>query len=233
MSKISDKQIDNYALNYMSPEEKESFEKEMETNEELRKEVQFFQQIVQTAQFQKLFETKSRIKEATVDWRNYVSEFEQSTSTGAISKGFENLADSINNLIAQFFMPYSAAYRNVAVEQLSTEDQGFFYYNKKEYSKAIPMLQKLPEDDHEAQLMIGSAYAALQDYESAYPYFKQLIDDEAVFYLDEAYWYAALSLIGLNRLEEAKKHVQDLINKKKISAAMRENAYALLQKINQ
>jgi len=130
-------------------------------------------------------------------------------------------------------MPYSAAYRNVAVEQLSTEDQGFFYYNKKEYSKAIPMLQKLPEDDHEAQLMIGSAYAAQQDYESAYPYFKQLIDDEAVFYLDEAYWYAALSLIGLNRLEEAKKHVQDLINKKKISASMQENAHALLQKINQ
>ena len=163
MSNMKDKQIDNYALNQMSPEEKELFEKEIGPSNELQKEIQFRKQIVKTVQYQKLVETKSRIKEATVSWRNHVPDLEHSkfNKTESIIKNFENFADSISNLIAHFFIPYSAAYRNAAVEQLSIEDQAFFYYNKKEFSKAIPLLQKLPEDDYESQLMIGNAYACL------------------------------------------------------------------------
>lgn len=230
---MKDKQIDNYALNKMSAVEKELFEKEIETKIELAEEVQFIKQLVNTVEHQKLVETKLRIKEATAVWRNNVPELNSKLiDTESIMKSLENIAEPIIHLIAHFFKPYSAAYRNAAIEQLNIEDKAFYFYNKKEYVKAIPLLLKLSKDDNEVQLMIGNAYASQQDYQAAYPFFKQLIDDESVFYLNEAYWYTAICLIGLNRFDEAATHLQYLLDNKKTSKKMQENASALLQKLS-
>lgn len=229
MNKTIQDQIQLYLLNRLSSTDKVIFEQLIQNDPELKKEVQLQKQIAEALEYMGSMEAKAYLKKSVQNWRQYVPELKKSTFTEKIQHSIEHL----NNLVLQFFNPYTAAFRNAVIEQFSIQDQAFFYYNKKEYSKAIPLLLKLPREDQEVQMMIGNAYLAQKDYEIAYSNFKQLIENEAIFFLSEAHWYSSLCLTALNQLEEALKHIHYLINDENTSNEIRLNAKTLLQKLSQ
>jgi len=237
MSNIIQDQINLYLLNRLSPEEKVAFEKQMENDLKFKKEVLFQKEIAEAVQYKKSADAKAEITSLVQDWGKYIPEPElNETATNfkqSVQQNIENFADTLNTLIAEFFNPYPAAFRNAAIEQLSIEDQAFYYYNRKDYLKAIPLLQKLPKDDQEVQVMIGNAYLTQQDYKTALLYFKNLIEDEAVFFLNQAHWFAGLCQLGLNQIDEAQNHIQYLINNENTSKETLQNAHALMNKLSQ
>jgi len=233
MNKILEDQINLYLLGRLSPEDKLHFEKHMKNNLEFKKEVLLQQEIAQALQYKRTQNTKAAIKSHAQNWQEYVPELNETKKPliEITKKSIENLVEDLDKLVLQVFNPYSTAFRTTTVEQLSIEDKAFFYYNKKDYAKAIPLLLKLSKEDQEVVLMIGNAYLAKQDYVTAYPYFKQLIDDEAVFFLSDAHWYTGLCLLGLNRIAEAQKHFLHLINDENTNKEIQQNAQILMDQL--
>jgi len=235
MSRIFQDQINLYLLNRLQPEEKVIFEQEMQNDATFRKEVQLHKELTEALQYKNSVEAKLHIENIVEDWKQYLSKAKEANESLAQTAkiGVENLTNTLSALVLQFFNPYSAAFRNAFVEQLSIEDRAFYHYNRKDYLKATPLLLKLPKDDQEVQLMTGNALLAQQKYKTAYPYFKQLIKDEAVFFLSDAHWYAGLCLIGLNHINEAEKHFDYLINDENTSKEIKQNAQTLLNRLPQ
>lgn len=233
MSKTLEDKISLYLLNRLSPEEKKIFEAEMENDTAFKKEVRLQKEVTAALQYKRSVEAKAVIKNRVKNWQQHVSELNKPNLVEAAKQGLENLSDVFQTLVVQFFNPYNAAFKNRKVEQLFTEDQAYFYYNRKDYTKAIPLLQKLPDDYYEVQLMLGNALLAKREYKTAYPYFKKLIDEEAVFFLSDAHWYGGLCLTGLNQIERAKKHFQYLIDEENISQQTRQNAQTLINSLSQ
>jgi len=235
MNKILEDQINLYLLGRLLPEDKAIFEKNMQNNPEFKKEVLLQQEIAEALQYKKILETKATVKNLAQNWEQYVPELNETKPNfiETAQQSIDNLVEDLNKLVLQVFIPYSTAFRNTAVDKLSREEQAFFHYNKKDFAKAITLLIKLPKEDQEIILMTGNAYLAQQDYKNAYPYFKQLIDDNAVFFLSDAHWYAGLCLTGLNWVAEAQKHFQYLINNENTDKEMQQNAQTLLHRLNQ
>jgi len=233
MSKYNEDEISRYILKRLSTNERIKFEDEMQNDTEFKQEVQLQLQITEALQYQRSLEAKVYLKKSVQNWRQYVPKLNRPGFAQKAQQGIEDLVKDLNNLVLQFFNPYSAAFRNPVVEQLSIEDQAFYYYNRQDYIKAIHFLQKLPKEDQEVQLMIGNAYIGLKDYEVAYPHFKQLIDDEAVFFLSDAHWFGGLCLIGSNQINEAKSHFSYLINDENTAKELQQNAQTMLNKLAQ
>jgi len=232
-NKILEDQINLYLLGNLLPEDKAIFEEHMQQNPAFKKEVELQQEIAKALQYKKTLETKTAVKSFVQNWQQYVPELNETKPNfiETTQQKIENVVEDLSKLVLQIFNPYSAAFRSNAVEQLSTEEQAFFYYNSKDYAKAIPLLSQLPKEDQEVVLMLGNAYLALQDYETAYTYFKQLIDEEAVFFLSDAHWYAGLCLTGLNRVAEAQTHFLHLFNDENTNIELQQNAENLLDKL--
>lgn len=233
MGKYNEDEISRYILERLPPNEKIKFEEEMQNDTEFKQEVQLQLQITEALQYQRSLEAKIYLKKSVQNWRQYVPKLNRSGLAQKAQQGVEDLVKDLNNLVLQFFNPYSAAFRNPVVEQLSIEDQAFYYYNRQDYIKAIHFLQKLPKEDQEVQLMIGNAYIGLKDYETAYPYFKQIIKDEAVFFLNDAHWFGGLCSIGANQINEAKNHFNYLINDENTAIELQQNAQTILNKLTQ
>lgn len=234
MNKMLEDQINQYFLGGLSPEDKVVFEEHLQNNSDFKKEVQLQNELAKAIHYKKNIELKTTVKNFTQDWQQYVPELNETKQNliEATQQSVKNALEDLNNLVLQVFNPYSTAIRNKVVEQHSMEEQAFLYYNRKEYAKAITVLLKLPKDNQEVMLMIGNAYLAQQKYEAAYPYFKQLIDEEAIFFLSYAHWYAGLCLTGLNRIAEAQKHFQHLINDENTSKDLQQNALTLQRQLN-
>lgn len=235
MNKILGDQINLYLLGRLSPEDKLHFEKHMKNNPEFKKEVLLQQEIAQGLQYKKNLHTKAAIKSHAQNWQQYVPELNETKKTliETTKKSIENLVEDLNKLVLQVFNPYATAFRNTTTHQLSIEEQAFSYYNKKDYAKSIELLLQLSQEDQEVKLMIGNAYLAQQDYDTAHTYFKQLIDDEAVFFLSDAHWYAGLCLTGLNQISEAQKHFLYLVNDENTNKELQQNAQILLDRLVQ
>jgi len=233
MDKIFEAQINLYLLGRLSFEDKVIFEKHMQDNVEFKKEVLLQQEIAQALLYKKNLTTKATVKNLVQNWQQYVPELNETKQNiiETTQQNIENMLEDLNKLVLRVFNPYPIAFRNTAIEPLNTQDQAFFYYNRKDYAKAIRLLLQLPKEDQEVLLIIGSAYIALQNYETAYPYFKQLIDDKAVFFLSDAHWYAGLCLTGLNKITEAQKHFLLLIHDENTNKEIQQNAQTLLDQL--
>lgn len=215
MTEFNEDYINRYIFNQLNEREKKSIEAKMQVDNILRNKVKVEMNIMQITQKIARFDVKQQINNITKNWEQYVPELatngvaEPQTQTLSI----EAIADGLAALMNQFFRPYSVSFRKDSSNQ-TIEGNAFKLYKKEAYKEAIPLLKQLPNENIEAKLLLGNALLINQKFEQALQQFTAIIEQKTIGYTSEAQWYAGLTLLNLNKLNEAKLYFKEItINK--------------------
>lgn len=93
--------------------------------------------------------------------------------------------------------------------------EAYFFYQNKEYAKAIPLLESLITEgtiDPEATFFLGLSYLYNEQPEDGAKQFKTVLAGAKNNYQDIATWYLALALTDAAAYEEAKIHLSTVAN---------------------
>jgi len=233
MTNFDEMYIDRYLLNQLTVSEQHEFEQTMKQNAALVKQVEAQKKLIQATKLVKREATKAQVKTNTKNWEQYVDKLAGTSPSKiyGLKQSIQALSEEMQALINQFFRPYSVNFRNTESEIHTLEDKAYNFYSQKDYEQAFGLLEQLPNTNKEAKLMLGNALLIEHQYESAYSHFIQLIEENAIGYVSEAHWYAGLSLLQLNRIEEAKIHFQTISINEYAGKKLKNKALEILKKI--
>jgi len=226
-------QIDRYLMKQLPLEEAVAFEKEISGDLNLANEVEEQRKLIQSLRLAGKFETRSQIKAITKNWKDFVPELSKSKKGGfeTLTNKTEEKIEQLIQLAYQFFIPYSVSYRNSPTQNRNEKEDAYYLFTKKDYERALPLLEKLPDKNIEARLMTGNAFLALQKPENAYQQFETIIKKEPIGFLIEAHWYAGLAALCLNEKELSIKHFQIVIEDDNSSKKLKVKATDLLNNL--
>jgi tetratricopeptide (TPR) repeat protein len=220
---MNENQIDRYLLNLLNQEEKEAFEKELEINPALAKEVEQQKSILEDIEGMGRIEMKAKLqkihKELYGNDHNQKSIFRSlffkiaaaAVFFGVLSFGWWCLQNNETSatLYTQNFEPFELS--------LSERSEGDMALNKIEnlyldgkYTEAIPVFQDALNEagSQNSQLLLGLGISYLQteQAEKSIPQFLQILMNKDFNYEDEAQWYLGLAYLKLNQIDLAKEH---------------------------
>ena len=215
--------IGQYLDGELSGESLLTFEKELQENPELAHEAMLYRAIENDRTSQsKNREEKERLA-STLQGLN-ASYFKTAPAKTVSLKRWWYAAASVAAAVIVIFVfrPFSGesfnsdklfAYYSKEIVSLSEGQRGVndtlavkaaSLYNKKDYSQALPLLQKTlsaKPDDTELMLATGVCYMQTAKTDSAIKIFDKIADGSTV-YKNQAIWYKALVLLKQNKLEE-------------------------------
>jgi len=117
----------------------------------------------------------------------------------------------LDPLFKEFYSPYSISVRSTD-GSVTPKEKAYQLYANKNYADALPILSKLSPESQEMQLMVGISQLETGNPDAALAQFKGLIAQNSELYIDHAKWYAALTLIQLNKKAESKTLLNQLAN---------------------
>lgn len=241
--------IDQYLLNNLEADEKEAFEKLIQSSTEAKTTFEQRKEMLGYIQLMAQQTKKKQIASIQVKEEDFIFEDEINTSKHRSISPFTYLAlaasivfllgmafifsnDSSTNYTAladkyyeTYTIPQSRNSGSSAVK--NDKERAIEAYNNKAYQKAIPLLATF-EDDLELSLLLGIAYYETTQFDSALQQFKTLSNDENILYQNEALWYSALSNLQLKNKDEAKLDLEKISNNKRVSKKIKQSAESLL-----
>jgi len=233
MTNFDENYINRYLFNQLNDSEKKIIQDKMQVDKILQNKVKTQMNIMQATQKIALFDVKKQIKNITKNWEQYVPEltFEKVSETKDEKLSIEMVIDGLANLYNQFFRPYSVSFRKASSNNLTIEENAFELYKKEAYQQAIPLLKQLPNENIEAQLMLGNALLITQKFEQALKQFIKIVQQKTIGYTTEAKWFAGLTLLNLDRLDEAKLYFKEITFDKYAEKKIKKKAIEILEQI--
>ena len=234
-NKHSHEIAEQYVLGYLSPEEKELFEKDMQQNPDLRKEVDLLKGISQAILDQDLLEFRSMVQENAAEYR--VSRkgqrlrriFVQASAAAAtiilLAATFFILSVQGHRAVSsgKVFSEFYNSYHSGLISRSGSDNEDEVYsravrqYAAMQYEAAAPafdtVLFKNPNNNG-ALFFSGMACMELKHYKKAARQFEKIVQNSNSLYVQQAEWYWGLSLLAINDRKNAVLHFRNLVSRK-------------------
>jgi tetratricopeptide (TPR) repeat protein len=214
---------ERYVVGYLSPDEKEWFEKELLLNSELNKEVELLKGISIAIKDQDLLEFRDMVQEEAAEYklsrkgRQLRTIFIRASAAAAsiiliaatffvLSIQGHRAASSIK-VFSEYYNPYQSGlvFRSASGED-NLYDQAIRLYSALQYKSASLAFDSIlfrDPDNNGALFFSGLACMELKDYKKASSQFEKIIDNSNSLYVQQAEWYRGLSLLAVNDRKNA------------------------------
>lgn len=246
------KQVDHYLAGDLSGHELQSFEKELERNEDLRKELKLQQEINSALSEKDVIDLRLQLqiihKEVEqIDKQPALFYFFKNRAVQVAAASFillvvmvffanqfiqtgSNLNDDLYDRYYNRFEPVNL--RSGSVEIDNTYMEALVAYQEENFKKAQLLFEEVVSMDYskmEANLMSGASNMELNKYNKASTSFKKVINHQDNLFIEDAEWYLGFCYLQTNNtgkaLEQFEKIAMGNSNKK-------EDAKKIARKIN-
>jgi hypothetical protein len=132
-------------------------------------------------------------------------------------------------LFAQYYQPY----QNIPIRFVKCHENNlqfaYIAYENKQYREAINYFDKVLNFDNTVNFYKGISSIECKDFNSALNCFKQVLSNPLSPYYVDANWYIALTWLKLDKPENAKVHLNWLLQNDRY---YKEKAFAILKELN-
>lgn len=205
--------IEAYLNNQLNPAERESFEKQLADNPELKQAVERFRQSEEVLDVV----IREDLRQKMQQWRKEMPPPKPKifTLTRSIAAALILIAAASTFIIIQInrysneslALRYFEAFDEgnpMGAQESDKLKAGINAFEKGEYAQAINILSDIPEDHPEfdkAQLYIGSAYMKLKKFDKSQPYFERILAMNYSLLKDLAQWNLLLAWLGAGQTD--------------------------------
>ena len=201
--------IESYCLGKMSSAEKSAFEAELNSNPDLKKEVEVFRQSVLAIKmnaFKKSLQNIAESGEEIPKIKSYRWLYAAASVVVLLSVGWYFFLRSSES--DRLFAQYATVDPGLPVPMSATDNFAFHDamvdYKNEQYDKAInkwsSLLQTSPQNDT-LIYYIGMSHFNSTDYSKAISYFDQVVNMRESVWVKKAEWYQVLSLLKTEQVQ--------------------------------
>lgn len=135
-------------------------------------------------------------------------------------------------LFAQYYQPYQLNYqvRSAEVSEINLQ-QAYQEYDKKNFSQAIALFDKVMRTDNTLQFYKGISNIESGKLNEAVKVLEESLENKSNTYFSQTHWYLSLAFLKLNQPEKAKLHLLWLLKNLEIDNIYRNNASAVLSEL--
>jgi tetratricopeptide (TPR) repeat protein len=226
---------ERYVLGYLSPEEKEWFEKEMQESPELKKDVALLNGISNAIQDQDLIEFRAMVQEEAAEYkisrrgqklrRIFVRTSYAAATIILVAATFFVLsiqghrAVSSAKVFSENYSPYKSGLvsRSGSVSDDELYSRAIRQYAALQYKSASITFDSVIYKDpgnNAALFFAGMAYMEIKEFQKAAQRFEKIIRNDNSLYVEQAEWYRGLSLLAINDRKNALVHFKNLASSK-------------------
>jgi len=226
--------IERYIAGEMNSEEMIWFEKELEGNEKLRKEVELRKKADAIISDREILNLRSKLKQiekkreviVPARRRTGVRNIRYAAVAGAIVllgcfALFQKNDMSNSEILDRYYKSYEATApsRSENTELNSDYNLALEYYKVHDYKSAAVYFSKVIESDSrnmQSTLLYGVSNLETSNYPEAKQSFVKVIDDNNNLFIEDAQWYLALCYIKTNEQTRAREQLTGIKNSKSI-----------------
>ena len=226
---------ERYVLGNLNPEEKETFEKELAINHDLKKEVDLLKGISYAIQDEDLLNFRSMVQEEASQYREsrkglrirkvFIRASVAAASIILVATTFFVLSiqghqpGAASRIYSQYFSPYSSGLYSRSASANAEDQYGraVRYYSAMNYKAAKLCFDSVLVKDpgHNGALFFsGMAAMELKEFQFASDRFEKIILNANSLYIEQAEWYSGLSQLAINDRKKAVAHFRNLIKAK-------------------
>ena len=225
--------IERYLDGEMGKDEQIWFEKELDANPDLRKELDLRRNVAKAIQEKEVMELRSQLKEIcsspgyreTTVRKNTVvlfrkllvaASFITVVVIGSLLVLF--LTDktySNEEIYAMYYRPYEGAmnFRSADVNINNDLRTAMQYYENKDFRNALVLFEKILKDDSSRiglNLYSGISHMEVREYNDANSRFQKIIDNQYSLYIEQAEWYLGFCYLMTDNTEKAKQQFEQI-----------------------
>jgi len=225
--------IERYLDGEMGKDEQTWFEKELDANPKLQKELELRRNINTAILEKEVMELRSQLKEicsspgyretavrkkAVVLSRKLLiaASFIAIAIIGSLlvlllrSKSY-----SSEEIYAMYYRPYEATMNFRSADAGINDDlrTAMTYYENKNFRNALVLFEKILNDDSSRiglNVYSGISHMEVEEYNDANSNFQKIIDDEYSLYIEQAEWYLGFCYLMTNNTEKAKQQFEQI-----------------------
>lgn len=229
------KLIDKYINSEMTGDELELFENELKMNSRLKAEIELYKKIDHAiindglANFnKKINDIHSEHTSSKVDHKtNFIQKniyylvaaiIILIIAIASIIYFSNNKKLSNTEIYSMYFKPYETIKKRSA-ETITNDDiykEALHNYDKSNYSRAIELFSQLFEQDDSymaAYLYAGISLMETNNFPEAEKSFQTIINNNNIYYIQQAEWYLGLCYLKVNKTKKAKKQFNKIISR--------------------
>ncbi len=216
--------IDKYYLNELTVEELEEFEQLLQTDDELRKEFQFQNDLSISIKSLEKDGLKSKLQQHEKEkqirknsgWKKWLVAASIAVLIGVAGISYFKLdSPNYDKLYAENYEAYPNTEFNITrgENNPSPEYHAFTAYESGNYKQAILLFSELKKSNASEYLdfYLAQSFLANENHEKALSLFEEIIRNQEAF-SGESYWFAALAALKLNKKTSAQKHLRYLVS---------------------
>ncbi|MFK8005009.1 MAG: tetratricopeptide repeat protein [Saprospiraceae bacterium] len=219
--------IEKYLAKEMQGEELENFETQLQTDHELKEELNLHQQVAETLKGEKVHQLRSVLNDVDKNWEapskkdsakvvnfNFRRVLTIAAAFSLLIIGYQwftNSNLSSEELYAANFETYPMLLNQRSIEEnptdLVTYNNAITFYNKKEFTQAEVAFEKLLQgqpDNISFQFYQANIFLASQNAAQAVPIFQKILEGNNPLIEEQTRWYLSLAHLQLNQKENAK-----------------------------
>lgn len=228
--------IDSFLEGSMTGDDREAFMEEMAGNRELRREIRLSGEMEKALGEQDVIALRDKLREVADSEEKVVgrglvappkvSGVKQLATVAAVAllvMGFFSLQTVTNltnrNVYEAFYKapPAPSNFRDVAATPADGLTQGFLLFNHGQYASALLLLRE--EANREpfnpaAVFYTGASHQGLKEYSQAVAQYDRILLHRDNLFVEQAEWYAALSLVGSHQFPEATGRLNAVVNRR-------------------
>ncbi len=218
MKKLNkDNLIDLYVTGKLEDAELWEFKHEMETDQDLAKEVAFRMEVYQSIGDKKKIALRENImamKPRQQTKHRYIQSWKWQAvaasvvvflmvGAGLLTNMFN--ADTNNDVFATYYHPESSllSVRSGSMSDNTSLNLGMLSYDQGQYDESIEIFKSIP-NNVVARLYCGFAYMNVKNYKSAIEEFNHVMAHGDNLFTDQAEWNIGLSYVADNKINQAK-----------------------------
>jgi hypothetical protein len=231
-----DEFIERYLDGEMGTHEKIWFEKELDANPKLQKELELRRDINSAIQEKDVMELRGQLEEI------YSAPEHQETvvkrSTTIFNRNLLIIASVISVLIvgsllvlllksnsytneeiyAMYYRPYEATLNFRSADAGINQDlrTAMQYYENKDFRNALVLFEKILSEDESRiglNLYSGISHMEINEFDNAHSNFQKIIDDKYNLYIEQAEWYLGFCYLMTDNTEKAKMQFRQIAEK--------------------
>jgi len=237
-------QIDDYLLNRLNKQERQSFTERLSKDQSLQGSVQVRQLLIEQIKTignlqlkEKILKIQSKVefkkqkqsRRRLIGWIVGVAAVILFLSLSH----FIGQTSSPQSLYAQYYKTYQLPFgsRSTSEADLLLQNAGGLYLQG-EYTQALSLFEQIKATgdlDDRGQLAMAICYMELEKYQEAEKQLSNYTAQDAPLYLDQAQWYLALTYLQLGKIDQSKTLLELL--KGNTAAFFQESATNLLDQL--
>ncbi|MFK7770510.1 MAG: tetratricopeptide repeat protein [Saprospiraceae bacterium] len=219
--------IEKYLAEEMQGMELEKFEAQLQTDAELKEELNLHRQVTETLKGEKVHQLRSVLNDVDKNWEtpskkepakvvnfNFRRILTIAAAFALLVIGYQwftNSDLSSEELYAANFETYPMLLNQRSAEENNassvTYNNAITFYNKKDFTQAEAAFAKLLQDQPDNvsfQFYQANIFLSSQNAANAIPIFQKIIDDNNPLFEEQARWYLSLAYLQLDQKENAK-----------------------------